>query len=77
VTFHPQGWQDDNAISIDPCPTLVDVTREVLAMDKAYALAIKDNSFESDSFLNANAVPEWIRDWGGPYYFECGTAIAV
>lgn len=75
ATFHPQAWQNDNAVGVDPGPTQIDVTPEVLAMDRPYVLAIMDNTHESDGFIHARLAPEWVRDWQGPFYIECKESI--
>ncbi|MFJ2456353.1 hypothetical protein ACIOWK_32415 [Pseudomonas protegens] len=75
ATFHPQAWQNDNAVGVDPGPTQLNVTPEVLAMDRGYVLAIRDNSLESDSFIHARLAPDWVRDWQGPFYIECQDSI--
>ncbi|MDX2309951.1 hypothetical protein [Pseudomonas sp. On1] len=75
ATFHPQAWQNDNAVGVDPGPTQIDVTPEVLAMDRSYVLAIRDNTQESDNFIHARLAPEWVRDWQGPFYIECQDSI--
>lgn len=75
VTFHPQAWVKDNAISVDPGPTEIDVTEVVLSMDRDYALTMEDNSYESDGLMHALSAPDWVRNWTGPFYIECHEAI--
>ncbi|MBM3105517.1 hypothetical protein IIE18_10235 [Pseudomonas sp. V1] len=75
VTFHPQAWVNDNAISVDPGPTEIDVTEVVLSMDRDYALTMEDNSYESDGLMHALSAPDWVRNWTGPFYIECQEAI--
>lgn len=76
VTFHPQAWQNDYAIAVDPGPTQIDVTEEILAMGRDQALRLTDDSDESDTLRLARLAPDWVRDWAGPHAIECEDAIA-
>lgn len=76
VIFHPQAWQNDYAIAVDPGPTQIDVTEEILAMGRDQALHLTDDSDESDTLRLARLAPDWVRDWAGPHAIECEDAIA-
>ena len=66
--FHPQAWQKDFAIDVDPeGETEIDITFEILTMGADAAGAIKDSSQEADLFTTAALAPYWIYDWKGPY----------
>ncbi|HFL2868675.1 TPA: hypothetical protein ACGWVL_003049 [Pseudomonas aeruginosa] len=65
ATFHPQAWQNDNAVGVDPGPTQIDVTPEVLAMDRSYVLAIRGkapstSSARTLSRLSSPAPQSWV-----------------
>lgn len=67
MIFHPQAWQNDYAIAVDPGPTQIDVTEEILAMGRDQALHLTDDSDESDTLRLARLAPDWVRDWAGPH----------
>ncbi len=78
ATFHPQVWMDDYAIEVDPLgEASFDVTDEVVAMGKESALLIEDDQYSSDVFRTLDSVPEWIKDWNGPFYVEVQRSIAT
>lgn len=67
VTFHPQAWQNDYAIPVDPeGPT----TWEVQLADTLdeYGDPLKDNDHRSDELRNHENAPQWVKDWPGPFY---------
>lgn len=69
--FHPQAWQNDYAISVDPeGETEFDVTAEVLELLEAGREVPDADSYESDDLRNAAKAPKWVRDWSGPFYIE-------
>lgn len=74
ATFHPQAWQNDYAIPVDPeGPTTFDVTPEIEALLRAGKSFPQNDSWESDELRNALAAPAWIREWSGPFYIELKT----
>ena len=71
ATFIPQAWVNDNAIEVDAeGDTVFDVTYLILAMGKDKALLIEDGRDSSDELLRAETVPNWIREWKGPFRVE-------
>ena len=76
ATFHPQAWQNDYAIAVDPEGEVeFDVTPEVVAMGKEEARKVKDDQYESDDLRTADAAPDWIKNWNGPFYVEVEQSI--
>jgi hypothetical protein len=76
ATFTPQAWTNDQAMEVD-CegPNTWDVTDQVHALGKDAALALRDDSNETDAFRSAPTAPNWIRDWSGPFYIEVADSI--
>lgn len=75
--FHPQAWQKDYAIAVDPeGETEWDVTGIIVGMGKHKALELMDDSYETDHLRNADNAPAWVRDWPGPFYVEVERSIA-
>lgn len=71
AVFHPQAWQNDYAIDVDPEGAVeFDVTPEVLAILAAGGSIPEDNDYESDELRHAATAPAWIQDWSGPFYIE-------
>lgn len=70
--FHPQAWQNDYAISVDPeGVTTWDVSAFLLALPKATRMAaMKADTNESDALRYAPTAPQWIQDWSGPFWIE-------
>jgi len=67
VTFHPQAWRNDYAISVDPeGPTTFEVPRADTLDEDGNPLP--DNSAESDALRYHPLAPEWMKNWSGPYY---------
>ena len=63
VTFHPQAWMNGYAVSVDAeGPT----TWEVGNLPPG----IEDDSFDSDRLIWSENAPQWVRDWGGPFWIE-------
>lgn len=75
ATFHPEAWQNDDAISVDPGATDFDVTAEVLSLGRKAALALLDNDYPSDNLRESVAAPEWVKDWAGPFRISCSEVI--
>lgn len=77
ATFVPQVWINDRAVTADPLgDASIDVTAAVLAMTRAEALELRDDTEQTDALLNLDTAPAWIRDWTGPFYLAVEAAIA-
>jgi hypothetical protein len=69
ATFHPQAWQNNYAIPVDPKgPTSWLVTAE-------YAATLPDgweepDQYESDALRYDPAAPTWVAGWDGPFWVE-------
>ena len=63
--FHPQAWQNDYAVDVDP-----EGETRFMAPWPATAPLPDDGQYESDYLRYADGVPQWIADWGGPFYVE-------
>jgi len=69
--FVPQAWVGGNAINVDPeGETEFDVTDHVLSMPREDALALRNDSYESDDLRDLPTAPEWARSWPGPFYID-------
>lgn len=65
--YEPQAWQNDYAIDVDPeGDTAIDITWEVLTMDREEAKTFQDNRDFTESLIEALMAPEWIRNRQGP-----------
>lgn len=64
VEFHPQAWQGEHAIPVDPLgPTTWEV--ELTAVE-----GMSSNTTKSDELrLHPNA-PKWVQQWHGPFWIE-------
>lgn len=61
--FHPQAWQGNYAVPVDPeGPTDWDVGD--------VPDTIKDNTYESDNLRDHANAPEWVKRWTGPFWIE-------
>jgi len=68
AVFHPQAWQHDYAVPVDPeGPTEWDVT-SVIGSDQDPKL--EADTYESDALRETSNAPRWTRDWGGPFYIS-------
>lgn len=67
VRFHPQAWQDDYAVPVDP------------EGETEYEVPIKDATDEegkiypdddprSDGLKDHENAPDWVKEWQGPFY---------
>ena len=75
--FHPQAWQDDYAVAVDPEGEIAfDVTSEVISLGRTAALKLQDDQYDTDDLRNAAAAPQWIKDWSGPFYIEVQQSIS-
>jgi len=61
-TFHPQVWINDNACE---CDAEGEITFTVLS-----ETVPDDDSYESDDLRFEDDVPEWIKEWSGPFWVE-------
>ncbi|MGK3995003.1 hypothetical protein [Sorangium sp. So ce1024] len=67
--FQPQAWINNYAVDVDPEGAVeFDVTADIERMGRDEALALKDNSDDSDMLAKSASAPEWIRSWTGPFY---------
>jgi len=73
--FHPQAWQGDYAIDVDPGMSEFDVTDQIEAMGREKALALEDCEYSSDDLRAGRNVEAWIRDWDGPFYVRVEDAV--
>lgn len=75
--FVPQVWINDYAVSVDAegCDTF-DVTDSVLALGREAALALRNDTHESDTLRFSSNAPQWVRDWQGPFYIDVEQSIA-
>jgi len=66
VTFHPQAWLNDNAIDVDPQgDTVFHVSADHLEQYDSDQL-----KYELEPYRGLPQLPEWIRNWSGPFWFE-------
>jgi hypothetical protein len=78
AVFHPQAWYRDTAIDVDAAgPVTFDVTEAILAMGRENALALEDNSDESDELRSLSTAPSWVQEWRGPFYITVKDSIAA
>lgn len=67
VTFHPQAWQRDYAVEVDPegdtswFVQLADTLNED-------GEELANDDFDSDDLRNHENAPQWVKDWSGPFY---------
>lgn len=67
VMFTPQAWMNDQALEVD-CEQRRRFTVPLEdALTESGAL-VKSDSSESDLLKNHERVPDWINNWGGPFY---------
>lgn len=77
ATFVPQVWINNHAVTADPLgETRIDITEAVLAMTRDEALALRDDTDETDDLRHLPGAPDWIDSWSGPYYVAVEAAIA-
>lgn len=69
ATFIPQAWVNDYAVEVDiEGENEFDVTaeiNEIIAKGKPIPLSDTD---ESDDLRFAKSAPQWVKDWGGPFF---------
>lgn len=74
--FHPQAWQNDYAIGVDPLgPVQADVTEEVLVLSPSERAELVDDSYRTDELRYALAAPDWWAEWDGPFYISVQDSI--
>jgi hypothetical protein len=72
--FVPQAWVNDYTITVDAeGETKFDVTNRILEMGREAALALRDDTYETDNLRDL--APTWAQDWGGPFYVRVEMAI--
>lgn len=64
LRFHPQAWQNDYAIPVDPEGD----TEWWSAFDGV--VVPDDDTYESDDLRYLPGAPQWVTDWAGPFYIE-------
>lgn len=65
VTFHPQIWHDNRALTSDDTETYA-VPIEAALDDDGELL--EDNTGESDRLTDHENAPERVQNWKGPHY---------
>lgn len=66
VTFQPQAWVNDNAIDVDAeGPTTFTAPKALLEQHQSH-----DLKYDLEVYQDLPNLPEWIRNWDGPYFFE-------
>jgi hypothetical protein len=63
VRFHPQAWVNDYAI-------YVDTEGETDFSVDWEGVVPNDDTYESDNLRDYPEVPEWMREWSGPFWCE-------
>lgn len=71
--FQPQGWVNDCAVDLDGAYEF-DVTEQVLALGRGRALALEDDSYESDELWHEHPVAAE-RQHTGPFSVRVEDAI--
>lgn len=66
LRFHPQAWVNDYAMEVDPEG---ETDWEIDIREVCWPIP-EDDSYESDELRLADAAPEWVRDWSGPFWVE-------
>lgn len=70
LRFHPQAWQNDYAIEVDP-EGKTDFQVPLYDVDLGGNGALPDDDqYESDELRHHALAPKWIQDWSGPFYIE-------
>jgi hypothetical protein len=67
LRFHPQAWQNDNAIDAD---AEGDTDWSIPLSDIENGVLCDDDSYETDDLRNHSAAPQWVKDWSGPFWVE-------
>lgn len=69
--FHPQAWAQGYAVNVDPQgESEFDVTDAVVSLGRDKALALKDDTFDTDTLKHVRNAPAWVHRWSGPFYVE-------
>lgn len=79
ATFVPQEWYGDSknktAIPHTSQPEIrFDVTSVIVAMGREKALALRDDTFETDALTEYG--PDLVKYWKGPFYVKVQEQIA-
>lgn len=66
VTFTPQAWLNDHAIDVDPQGDTV------FYVDNDHLKQFTDDAlkYELEPYQDLPNLPEWIREWRGPFWFD-------
>jgi hypothetical protein len=76
ATYQAQAWQNDYAVDVDPeGPTEIDITWEVLTMDRGEAVSFRDDRDFTEGLIDALLAPKWIRDRQGPSSIRARDAV--
>jgi hypothetical protein len=74
--YVPQAWVKDQAVDVDPDgPTSIDITWEILTMDREEALTFHDDREFTEGLIDAVMAPDWIRNRQGPSSIEARVAV--
>ena len=70
ATFTPQAWVNDYTIIVDSeGPIEWDCTDYILSLSVSERLkALEPDTYDSDGARLSDNCPEWVRNWGGPFY---------
>lgn len=69
VTFHPQIWRDNRAITGDETETYTLPIEDIVTDDGELP---GDNTYESDALAWHEDAPKRAREWQGPFYVSVG-----
>lgn len=64
LTFHPQAWQNDYAVDVDP------EGETTLQVESGLVAGLRSNRHESDELRNHERAPKWWGEWSGPFWIE-------
>jgi len=72
AVFHPQMWQNDYAVEVDPDgPCRWDVTEFLGRMaPEERAKFMEPDTYPSDELRDLPNAPRWAAEWDGPFYIE-------
>lgn len=65
VTFHPQIWVNERAMSGDEPRATFSIPVEDAMIEGEL---VADNSRESDTLKDHENAPTWVQEWPGPFY---------
>lgn len=74
--YVPQAWKRDQAVDVDPDgPTAIDITWEVLTMDREEVMTFHNDREFTEGLIDAIMAPDWIRNRQGPSSIEARVAV--